>query len=1655
MRFIVRRAGFLKSASSNAIRRSCEFLSFGKAAYDEHPHISEISKEEFLNQAKIHGLPDPTFWSEEWGNLSNDFESFDFKAYLMTGEIANKTRRFLYYKGEDKPDISLFDAPHNSYVSGDYFKGFFDFLDHYDEYTSESKAHRRLRLSVPWLFDVVPSIVSTGRSAFEVTKQVFIFGFLMLTSLMNFVEEQVVFGVMNSMWKYLRDGFSGERNLVDHISIATGFSGLAYSTRFVSREGLKFHIGGLLLVLSGMLGLADLISKSPFMIFAQQGVVSQSDEDNDGAVNVVNVIFSYLSGLCKIPPLLSRAIRGITTGKHSVKDRIKDLIIYSKFVFVLAGPGVFDDVENWLFDDSLRILMELDRLSRDKLWTTYMGNELSRSNYEGCLTRCYEYFNASCWDVGPAAIRSVVTKHRKTIIELKKTFNNLQPIITNHRFETIGLFFSGPSGIAKSGLLLPHIRHIVDFCRDSSGASSTYPTQNDWGAAVSVAHLTWDDCQSTFQDLEPIYASEVAKKLMNLLSVENLQPDVDRVDGKGSQVKAETLCMTSNNPFNQIAFVHHEAITSRIDEWIIVPNAMFIGSGPNNINHETWRSGVADVRQDDPISVFIWRFLDENFHDDSHFLMRGFTEVFRTGERSVDFDPVNYFSELETFTFRKPDLTGRAKGYFTPAKGQKGFTANFSNDRGNFVTEYTNSAAMYRNVVEGLQKFTSLQVNALMSVIGMCAYSVVRPKGSPRLDYGHHVTIAVCDKWRSRNDRYVKSNADDPVGIIWVSPEVEKDAHSDVLALAKKAADHVRRPKVAAALLFLVSCLCLYFYMRPKEATPESQSQLPGFRARYPKGRAVYQQSVNQSDELQAMQRNAIHIGTSNRILAKGLVLQPFRARGVWGHLIVMTYHSFENLKRMTKSKLYFSRASDPGVRFDFTVNNDTWLYPVRLDTDIDVVYIFACHKTMSVNFKDVSARVYPENEPLGEVELMYHASDGSTSYVVGRAVPSKNYHSDVVNITNGKSETPYDASKIFCVDLSIYTMAGMCGTVAVSTDSGPNVGKILGVHIGGDSKRAYYARIMSVPLEEVNSGNDLRPSAQGESVSNGDPRPSVQGESIDDFGLSAYRKGESQFPVTLQPCTFVLGHLHHYMSAIPSVKKTRTTKTQLWDDFSSLLPAAVSSHTSDVPLKYPSGMGFDHHPYVEMGQRIVLSRENSFCIDRTAGAAAFDDLVFIYEFEPSKQFVLDYREAVFGSTGPHSRLTHLQKVDHSTSVGPTLQMEHSSTSRRSDFLLNRDDKQFISPGKKMDSFIIDHVNVVEADLASGSYRYSVVANWKSELLPYGKTPRAFYVGDLADLIVVRRLFGSFLDHMLRTRIHNGSAIGSNCYGADWDFIRDRLRGPLCTDLDISKMEYRAYNNEISEYIQRFFFDFYDGSDDNYISTSFKDDRRGVRKYSAAVMRRSFLKSIVKPFLHYRGSIYQGMDFNPSGHPLTAALNTLVLQFHYRHAFYSLCLRQELNTWEYPFHMHVKDVCMGDDCVLSVSEKVHTWFSPLAIRDFMSELDITITAAKKDEELCFKELSCCTFLKREFFEDKEGNLRARLHMDTLLNLMVWNVRRPVKERKASVIDAILIEATLWGPEVFNWYYKCIKLSLNYTRDTQIKVSSYDSYVARMAGNDRV
>lgn len=1589
-----------------------------------HPRIAGFNRDQFVALIEKHNMGDPLFWGHEEGDLASDFDQFNFLDYFQSSNHLTKLDQFVSYKG-----IQSVDSFTQRFYAGGFFFEFFKFLEDYDRAVSETSARRTVRLKFPWLLAVEPIFVilsSISRKSLN-----WLHGFFL--SVFSFVRDNIIRGFLGVCAGYVKQWFSGERHFLDHAAIGLGITGLINSTRHVSKGGLKGHLISLLILVSGLVGLSEIINKSTFFASLQSGVVSQSDEDDNEAFNFINHVFVHLSKLCDIPKPLGRTFKTlIQPVSNGTKNRIRDLVAISKMVLVVAGPTLFDDVEKWLFGSYNVLLKELVNLAHGDDWTNYMSNSISRSRFKENLELCHVYFNASCWDVGGKSISNIVSKHRSTVKQLRNDFNKLPPISQKMRFETIGLFFSGPSGIAKTGALTPAIGHIVDLEIGTSGSSSPYPTKEDWGDAASATHLVWDDCQATYITLEPTEASRIASGLMNLLSTADYKPDIDRLEKKGTQVQATTLCMTSNRAFNKVAFVCNEAIDSRINEYVVVPNAILIGASPEDIDTASWSDTEYEPPLNDPMLTFMFNFLKTHFKDHHHYLMNGFVDIFRSGERSRSNDPMSYNSSEEKYSFSH-GLPPRGKKYFKRENESIFYTADFTKERGEFMMEFAKSIKDFREIVE-VKGYDPLKVNALIGMVQICSYSWVKVGvEQTALSNGYSIAVDVVAKYTDRKKRYEQDVANDPTGEIYTFDTDVSEFELDLPSLAKKGTKHITRP-VACGIFFVISCACLYYYMRPRDPCPSEQSFTGGNGngRMYPK--YIYHQGqVHSSDSAQSILKNVVHISTDNRTLAKGLITQQCVQRGVDGHILVLTAHSWELVKQCSNSRLYVSRASDLSSRFSLNIGGQSWMIVMNMEEDADLVYLFVCKNAVRLKFKDLSSKIFPKNTDMGNVELTYHDKLDDVSYVQGIAVPSASHHTGDICIrsTNG-AENMYDRNKLFCVELPISTEGGMCGTAAVSAESHLYPGRVIGIHIGGYGHRAYFAKIEVIATAEVT------PVSQGEHYS-------------DDFNLDSFLKGDSHFPVQMQPSSFVLGHLHHFMRPKP-IHDVPVDKRLVLEDVFPYLPQVISDEVSDSPLKYPSGHGFIYSPYVEMGQRIVLSRVNSFAIDVIAGASAYDDLVITHKLNGCKQFILTYEESIFGSRLPNSRLKTLDKLDHGTSPGPSLLLKYDRC-RRSNFLLNRNEKGEIFPGEKAHNFIHDHVNTVEKQLMDGSYTYSVVANWKNELLPYGKSPRAFYVGDLADLIVVRRLFGSALDHVLNNRIANGSAIGANCFGVDWSFIADRLADGLCTDLDISKMEYRAYNDAISGYMVTFFEDFYDGSEDEYHCTPFECKKPNQFSGSARVMRRNFLESIVKPFLHYRGKIYQGMDFNPSGHPLTALLNTLVLQFHYRHAYYSLLQREGYSNVDFPFHAHVADICMGDDCIMSVRESVSSWFTPEAVGDFMKGLDITITAASKKEALAFKDLKDCTFLRRRFHRDG-GILKARLCMDTLLNLMVWGVKKPAKDRKAAVVDAILIEAQLWGRPIFQWFLKCIKYSLSYTKETSIPVHNYEWYSNRAAGNDR-
>lgn len=205
------------------------------------------------------------------------------------------------------------------------------------------------------------------------------------------------------------------------------------------------------------------------------------------------------------------------------------------------------------------------------------------------------------------------------------------------------------------------------------------------------------------------------------------------------------------------------------------------------------------------------------------------------------------------------------------------------------------------------------------------------------------------------------------------------------------------------------------------------------------------------------------------------------------------------------------------------------------------------------------------------------------------------------------------------------------------------------------------------------------------------------------------------------------------------------------------------------------------------------------------------------------------------------------------------------------------------------------------------TYAYTICP--KNELRPVEKANenkiRTFCIANIEHMIVMLKYFGRFLDSLCRIADHRFSMIGFSQYHGYWDTFVRRYLGYHCWAKDGSKFDFRV----ISQFIEWFF---------EWFSTHAKCQ-------SVQYDLLTFM-TCIKTIITVEGYFFTAYDGNPSGHLLTAVLNTF---FNSALNYYAFAAHCRPMTSDHTYSLHndlVIERLLGDDALEGVKEGYeHFW----------------------------------------------------------------------------------------------------------------------------------
>jgi hypothetical protein len=191
-------------------------------------------------------------------------------------------------------------------------------------------------------------------------------------------------------------------------------------------------------------------------------------------------------------------------------------------------------------------------------------------------------------------------------------------------------------------------------------------------------------------------------------------------------------------------------------------------------------------------------------------------------------------------------------------------------------------------------------------------------------------------------------------------------------------------------------------------------------------------------------------------------------------------------------------------------------------------------------------------------------------------------------------------------------------------------------------------------------------------------------------------------------------------------------------------------------------------------------------------------------------------------------------------------------------------------------------------------------------------------------------------------------------------------------------------------------------------------DPLGYTDKAIAIMK-LIAQDVAFPVVNVDEALVWLMGSNPSGHPITVDINSIVNSLYVRCAF------EDVTNIDMSLFRHfVALMVFGDDNVMNVSSRVD--FDHTKLQTKLAEWGITYTMADKNAmSVPFLHISEVDFLKRRFRWDEDGSMRAPLAEASIrgsLNVCVASRAIPHQQQLLDIADSVCREWWHYGKDKY-------------------------------------
>lgn len=280
---------------------------------------------------------------------------------------------------------------------------------------------------------------------------------------------------------------------------------------------------------------------------------------------------------------------------------------------------------------------------------------------------------------------------------------------------------------------------------------------------------------------------------------------------------------------------------------------------------------------------------------------------------------------------------------------------------------------------------------------------------------------------------------------------------------------------------------------------------------------------------------------------------------------------------------------------------------------------------------------------------------------------------------------------------------------------------------------------------------------------------------------------------------------------------------------------------------------------------------------------------------------------------------------------------------------------------------------------------------------------RLFASGPIHWMLSVRKTLLSFVKLVQENKLTFEAGPGTVCQSREWEQLREYLTkfglGRLVAG-DYSKFDKRM----IADFIMAAYWIIAE------VHRAAGHDDKMYRRIMGIGTDTAY------PVMNIRGEIVMFYGTNPSGHPLTVIINSLVNSLYMRYAFAVLGydVRQ--------FKVFVALMTYGDDNVMGVSVEVPR-FNHTSIQEVLAAIGVTYTMADKESDsIAYIHIDDVSFLKRKWRYDADvGAYVCPLEEDSIKkSLMCWLPSSTIcpEHQMVEVVQAAVNEYFWYGKEIF-------------------------------------